>query len=263
VKRQLLCQRLKTRFAQVGAVCILAAVALPVVATAASRAQIVGQPELYVAKPTSRGQNTTAAWIVFRTSKRLKEPRLIVAQAAGRAGRSYRASGSPTCIRSSILTSDGHIALREGHQYRVTFYERQGTGVSRPRIQFATRTVVARSFSIPRGTHAVPNCATRQATLSGIAAMDAGIKKFASLHDARASRLRVTCGAVKEVGQSAPCSGSFRLTRNQQTAIYTLSRRASVFRNTPDSVEYRLSAVANRGLPGLPSDTGRFTGYLQ
>jgi hypothetical protein len=105
--------------------------------------------------------------------------------------------------------------------------------------------------------------AARPSTLSPTAAMRAGIEVFAASNDIRAtaSRINLTCKRWTRVGQTRPCTGSFRLTRRGRHADYRLTRAAGTFLNTPDSVMYELAARAARSVAGLPIDTGRFSGF--
>jgi hypothetical protein len=105
--------------------------------------------------------------------------------------------------------------------------------------------------------------AARPSKLSPAAAMRSGIRVFAGSNDIRAtaSRIHVTCKRWTRVGQTRPCTGSFRLTRHGRHADYHLTRHAGTFLNTPNSVMYVVAARAARSVAGLPIDTGKFSGF--
>jgi hypothetical protein len=105
--------------------------------------------------------------------------------------------------------------------------------------------------------------AARPSKLSPAAAMRHGIGVFAASDDIRAtaSRVHVTCRRWTRVGQTRPCTGSFRLTRRGRHADYHLTRGAGTFLNTPNSVMYEVVARATRSVAGLPTDTGKFSGF--
>jgi hypothetical protein len=97
------------------------------------------------------------------------------------------------------------------------------------------------------------------------AAMRKGIRDFVRLETdgaGKASKLAVTCKAVKKVGQMRPCVGTFDVKVDGKTASYRLTKKARTFRIAPDAIEYRVSAVATKKVKGLPARTD-LTGFLQ
>lgn len=79
----------------------------------------------------------------------------------------------------------------------------------------------------------------------------------------QAHNVRVDCVQAAKVGTTRPCSGTFSLTRGAKIAHYRLTERASSFRNSPGSIEYRLYATATRKDAGLPSSIAAWRGFLQ
>lgn len=78
-----------------------------------------------------------------------------------------------------------------------------------------------------------------------------------------AHNLKVDCVQAVKVGTTRACSGTFSLTRGGKIAHYRLTERASTFRNSPGSIEYRLYATATKKAAGLPSSIASFRGFLQ
>ena len=97
------------------------------------------------------------------------------------------------------------------------------------------------------------------------AAMRKGIRDFVRLETdgaGKASKLAITCRPVKQVGQTRPCSGTFNVVVDGETASYRLTKKARTFRISPGAIEYRVSAVATKKVPGLPARTD-LMGFLQ
>ena len=98
-------------------------------------------------------------------------------------------------------------------------------------------------------------------------AMRLGIRAYAATSEhppaTIASRIHVRCTRWTKVGQTRPCTGTFRLTRNGRHADYTLTRKAGTFLNTPGSVEYRVAAATPKKVRGLRSRFGPFLGFYQ
>ena len=97
------------------------------------------------------------------------------------------------------------------------------------------------------------------------AAMRKGIRDFVRLETdgaGKASKIDVTCKPVKKVGQTRPCTGTFNVVLDGETASYRLTKKARTFRIAPDAIEFRVSAVATKKIDGLPSRTD-LTGFLQ
>jgi hypothetical protein len=96
------------------------------------------------------------------------------------------------------------------------------------------------------------------------AAMRKGIRDVARVEvpGSTASRVAIKCGARGKVGHTAHCSGSFRLTLHGRFATYTLTSKATVFNNSPGSLQYRVDSRADHKVKGLPSRTG-ISGFLQ
>lgn len=94
--------------------------------------------------------------------------------------------------------------------------------------------------------------------------MRKGIRDVARVEvpGSKASRVAIKCGARGEVGHTAHCSGSFRLTLRGRSATYTLTSKATVFNNSPGSLQYRADSRAHHKDKGLPSRTG-ISGFLQ
>ncbi len=100
---------------------------------------------------------------------------------------------------------------------------------------------------------------------SANAAMRKGIRDFVRLETdgaGKASKIDVTCKPVKKVGQTRPCTGTFNVVLDGETASYRLTKKARTFRIAPDAIEFRVSAVATKKIDGLPSRTD-LTGFLQ
>lgn len=106
--------------------------------------------------------------------------------------------------------------------------------------------------------------AASSTSLTTDAAMRKGIRDVARIEGlgARASRVRVSCGARGRVGHTARCSGTFRLTRAGRTASYRLTAKAGVFNNSPGSLQYRVNSRAVHAVKGLPARTD-LSGFLQ
>jgi hypothetical protein len=79
----------------------------------------------------------------------------------------------------------------------------------------------------------------------------------------QAHNLKVDCVQAVKVGTTRPCSGTFSLTRGGKIAHYRLTEKASTFRNSPGSIEYRLYAKATKTAAGLPTSIASFRGFLQ
>lgn len=111
----------------------------------------------------------------------------------------------------------------------------------------------------------VPGAAAARVPITADAAMRKGIRDFArvSAHGATASRIRVSCRSVPEVGDKGPCTGTFRLTRRERSADYKLTSTAWTLRISPGAIQYRVAAMTDRRVPGLPRTTGGFSGFLQ
>jgi hypothetical protein len=92
-----------------------------------------------------------SAWVLFRTSPHLHEPRQVVVRIGEFSGRSYGnvAGTGRNCIRSTLI----HAAekLKPGVKYRVRFYVRPGAHGKASRLAL-TRTLVA------HGTSRLPRC---------------------------------------------------------------------------------------------------------
>jgi hypothetical protein len=92
-------------------------------------------------------------------------------------------------------------------------------------------------------------------------------KGYASTHqsqrDPRRRRVGVRArrAALQQVGQTRPCTGTFRLTHDGQHADYRLTRHAATFLNMPGSIMHKVAAHTTHALAGLPSSTGRFSGF--
>jgi hypothetical protein len=116
----------------------------------------------------------------------------------------------------------------------------------------------------------VPTIATTSAATAAIknpqadAAMRKGIRDVARLegNGAKATNIEISCVAVPKVNDKKPCSGSFALTKDGRTAHYTLTKKARTFRISPGAIEYRVSAKADKKVPGLPGVTD-LAGFLQ
>jgi hypothetical protein len=124
--------------------------------SAVTTAAIVGTPVLTVAIRGKATRDGPAAWITFRTSRRVSNPRLIVARVADKSGRTYRASPGSTCLRSTLVTDSGRIQLKPGRRYVVRFYTRAGIGRKRPKTLIATRSLVAHGKPTSLRTDAPP-----------------------------------------------------------------------------------------------------------
>jgi hypothetical protein len=96
------------------------------------------------------------------------------------------------------------------------------------------------------------------------AAMRKGIRDAAriSADGATASKIKITCPAVKKVNQQRSCTGTFRLTKDGRSADYTLTSRNHVLRISPGAIEYRVVAKAQRKVKGLPGSID-LAGFLQ
>lgn len=223
--------------------------------------EITGSPTLYVADRDGSEPNAPTAWIVFRTRERVN-PRLLVAQVDGRSGRSYRVEDTGTCVRSTVVGLGGRAALVPGRRYRVEIFARSGIGRSSSREHVLGRTVTAKRFAVASGRRTAPGCTSTGADRpSTTAAMRKGIRDFARSVDGRANRIAVSCRPAPNVGDVGRCSGTFDVRRENSTARYRLASRARVFRNTPDSLEYRVDARTASRRSGFPFRTS-LTGYL-
>lgn len=108
---------------------------------------IVGTPTLHV-DTANASHGYKSAWVLFRTSPHLHEPRQVVVRVHGMSGRSYGNAGARNCVRSTII----HAAnvLKPGAKYRVRFHVRPGAHGKTTRVAL-TRTLVARRASrLPR-----------------------------------------------------------------------------------------------------------------
>ena len=94
--------------------------------------------------------------------------------------------------------------------------------------------------------------------------MRKGIRDVArfEVRGATASRVVVKCGARGKVGHTAHCTGTFRLTLHGLHATYTLTSKATVFNNSPGSLQYTVDSRADHKVKGLPFKTG-ISGFLQ
>jgi len=111
----------------------------------------------------------------------------------------------------------------------------------------------------------VPGAAAARVPITADAAMRKGIRDFARLgaREATASRIHVICRAVPKVGDKGRCTGTFRLTRRGRSADYELTSTAWTLRISPAAIQYRVAAVTDGRVPGLPRTTGGFSGFLQ
>jgi len=252
----------------------LAATTLAVTACAASQApsataatapdaSLSATPRVYVASPAPQAADRPAAWVVFSTKQRISA-RLLVARVDSTSGRSFRVDGpKKNCVRSTILSGGSGSSLRAGGSYTVRIYSRASIAASSPRKLIATRSVTARSFKVSAGGAHAPGCSVKTAALSATAAMHTGISRFfARLHAVTVSE-SFACNPVTRVGQHGACRGGFVVRRGSARVAYRLTSAAATFRNTSDSIEYRLHARASGATHGLPTTTGGFTGYLQ
>jgi hypothetical protein len=124
-------------------------------------ARIVGTPVLVTVSGTV-GFDRPTAYVFFRLSKHLHEPRLIVTQVKGQSGRTYavRATTAKNCYKSALLLQGGSGGrLRAGSSYRVSFVSR-GSAHERTtgKTPFATFRVTAQSRPLVRGFFVPPGC---------------------------------------------------------------------------------------------------------
>jgi hypothetical protein len=109
--------------------------------------RIVGTPTLHV-DTANASHGYKSAWVLFRTSPHLHEPRQVVVRVHGMSGRSFGNAGARNCVRSTIIRAAN--VLRPGAKYRVQFHVRAGAHGKTTRIAL-TRTLVARGASrLPR-----------------------------------------------------------------------------------------------------------------
>ena len=131
-------------------------------AAAAPPARIVGTPVL-VTVTGKVGVDRPTAYVFFRLSKHLHEPRLIVAQVKGDSGRTYavRATTAKSCYKSALLLQGASSGrLRAGSSYRVTFVSRGSAHESTTgKAPFATFTVRAQSRPLVSASVVPPGCA--------------------------------------------------------------------------------------------------------
>jgi hypothetical protein len=124
-------------------------------------ARIVGKPVL-VTLSRSAGVDRPTAYVFFRLSKHLHEPRLIVAQIKGQSGRTYavRATTAKNCYKSALLLQGGPVEpLDGGVIYRVSFVSRGSAHESTTgKTPFATFRVTAQSRPLVRGAFVPPGC---------------------------------------------------------------------------------------------------------
>jgi len=227
---------------------ILVATLLPAAAAAATPPayNLSGEPMLYAAADSSRPGAPTA-WVVFRTNSDIN-PRLTVVRAGDRSGRSYRASGAATCVRSTIV---GGRPLRAGVSYTVQFFARTGVGSTSTRSLQTERTLIARQWS--KSPTRPPTCRTqRPSPFTATAAFRFGVRAFARQNKATVPSASITCRSSADVGDTGRCSGFFQLRRGGRIATYRLTSKAATFRNTPSSIEYRVYATARGRVDGLP-----------
>lgn len=231
---------------------------------AAPRIEVAGTPVLHVATPQPGGRNTPVAWVTFRTRQPVNV-RLIVVRAGGQSGRSYGSGGADGCVRSTVVDDDGRGELRVGRRYAVEFFTRAGIGSTRPRTLATTRTLTARAFRVARGQRSSPTCAAAQppASFTPTVAFHAGVRAFARIQGASVRSITVGCRPIPRVGDVGGCTGSFRVRRAGRTATYRLTSRASTFRNSPGSIEYRVHARTADRVAGLPRSVGGLLGFLQ
>ena len=146
-----------------------AAVMCPLVAVAAAAAMpawaqtipttsiaVVGTPVLYVDTGSDRSIDRPVAWVVFRTNRRLHEPRQTIASVAGTSGRSYAAREAVRCIRSTVVGT-GKNRFEAGTAYTVRIAVR-ATAHSRDRRVILTRSLKARGHTYPQGKRRPPRC---------------------------------------------------------------------------------------------------------
>jgi hypothetical protein len=121
--------------------------------TAEPVAQIVGTPVLVTITGNVETDRPTA-YVFFKLSKHLHEPRLVVAQVKGDSGRTYavRSTSVRHCYKSALLLQGTpHKRLRPGLTYRVSFVSRRTAHQSTSEIEpFATFDVAAHSRSSAR-----------------------------------------------------------------------------------------------------------------
>jgi hypothetical protein len=92
-------------------------------------------------------------------------------------------------------------------------------------------------------------------------AMHAGVLKWAQSEGASARSISLRCGHTAKVGKTGACTGSFVLARGGHTVRYRLTARAAVWRNTPNSYEYRVHARGVKKLAGVPREVKGFMGF--
>jgi hypothetical protein len=139
-------------------VVVAAAAAMPASAQTTPPASIavVGTPALYVDTGADRSIDRPVAWVLFRTNRKLHEPRLTIASVAGTSGRSYAAREAARCIRSTVVGT-GKNRFRAGTGYTVRIAVR-ATAHSRDRRVIFTRSLKARGHTYPAGKRRPPRC---------------------------------------------------------------------------------------------------------
>ena len=112
---------------------------------------------------------------------------------------------------------------------------------------------------------ASPAASSAAASNKAESAMTKGIRDFARVaaDGAKVSQIHVDAESVARVGDKERVTGSFRLTKDGRTAVYTLTSSARVLRISPQAIEYRVAAKATKSAAGLPKSTGGFSGFFQ
>jgi hypothetical protein len=120
---------------------------------AAPAARLVGTPVL-IAITGHVDSDRPTAYVFFRLSKHLHEPRLVVAQVKGASGRTYAVRGTRVrnCYKSALLLQGTpHKRLRAGVPYHVSFVSRRTPHQRTSGIEpFVTTYVTARARSSAR-----------------------------------------------------------------------------------------------------------------
>jgi len=110
-----------------------------------------------------------------------------------------------------------------------------------------------------------PGAAVAAQNPTADAAMRKGIRDFVRVETegaGKASKLAITCKPVKKVGQTRPYTGTFNVKLDGKTASYRLTEKARTFRISPGAIEYRVNAVTNNKVAGLPARTD-LLGFFQ
>ena len=117
---------------------------------------VVGTPVLYVDTGSDRSIDRPVAWVLFRTNRKLHEPRQTIASVAGTSGRSYAAREAARCIRSTVVGT-GMNRFKAGVTYTVRIAVR-ATAHSSDRRVILTRSLKARGHTYPQGKRRPPRC---------------------------------------------------------------------------------------------------------